>query len=385
MNKTEQDIIYLAGCAMNQIVPDRMFIEDMVLDKITTVAIHHTISSMISFALESAGVRVEVLAEQKNKAIRKVMLLDNERQRIFRKMDEAGIWYVPLKGVLLKEMYPIYGMRQMADNDILFDKRYGKEVKSIFQASGYMIENFNNGNHDVYQKDPIYNYEMHRTLFDSSFPVFSEYYTQLEKKYLWDNKDVSYARHMDVNDAYVYIVAHIYKHFTLSGTGIRSLMDIYMYNQHCKKQMDREYIREQCKMLGILEYEEKARMIAYKLFEQPLTEYSILTKEEQEYVEYYFTSGTYGTLNQRMQNEIHKLELEGSKHAEAAYIFRRLFPSVFWFRKHYRILDKCPFLIPFYGIIRLIVKPFSSWNIWTGEMKALTRVKKSSESSGDGE
>ena len=382
MNKTELDIIYLAGCAMNQIVPDRMFIEDMELDKITTVAIHHTISSMISFALESAGVRVEVLAEQKNKAIRKVMLLDNERQRIFRKMDEAGIWYVPLKGVLLKEMYPIYGMRQMADNDILFDKRYGKEVKSIFQASGYMIENFNNGNHDVYQKDPIYNYEMHRTLFDSSFPVFSEYYTQLEKKYLWDNKDVSYARHMDVNDAYVYIVAHIYKHFTLSGTGIRSLMDIYMYNQHCKKQMDREYIREQCKMLGILEYEEKARMIAYKLFEQPLTDYSILTKEEQEYVEYYFTSGTYGTLNQRMQNEIHKLELEGSKHAEAVYIFRRLFPSVSWFRKHYMILDKCPFLIPFYGIIRLIVKPFSSWNIWTGEMKALARVKKSS---GDGE
>lgn len=382
MNKTEQDIIYLAGCAMNQIVPDRMFIEDMVLDKITTVAIHHTISSMISFALESAGVRVEVLAEQKNKAIRKVMLLDNERQRIFRKMDEAGIWYVPLKGVLLKEMYPIYGMRQMADNDILFDKRYGKEVKSIFLASGYMTESFNNGNHDVYQKDPIYNYEMHRTLFDSSFPVFSEYYTQLEKKYLWDNKDVSYARHMDVNDAYVYIVAHIYKHFTLSGTGIRSLMDIYMYNQHCKKQMDREYIREQCKVLGIWEYEEKARMIAYKLFEQPLTDYSILTKEEQEYVEYYFTSGTYGTLNQRMQNEIHKLVLEGSKHAEAVYIFRRLFPSVSWFRKHYRILDKCPFLIPFYGIIRLIVKPFSSWNIWTGEMKALARVKKSS---GDGE
>lgn len=187
---------------------------------------------------------------------------------------------------------------------------------------------------------------------------------------------------MDVNDAYVYIVAHIYKHFTLSGTGIRSLMDIYMYNQHCKKQMDREYIREQCKVLGILEYEEKARMIAYKLFEQPLTDYSILTKEEQEYVEYYFTSGTYGTLNQRMQNEIHKLELEGSKHAEAAYIFRRLFPSVSWFRKHYRILDKCPFLIPFCGIIRLIVKPFSSWNIWTGEMKALARVKKSS---GDGE
>lgn len=40
----------------------------------------------------------------------------------------------------------------------------------------------------------------------------------------------------DLNDAYVYIVAHAYKHFIFSGTGIRTLIDLYVYNEHCKDQ-----------------------------------------------------------------------------------------------------------------------------------------------------
>ena len=58
----------------------------------------------------------------------------------------------------------------------------------------------------------------------------------------------------DLNDAYVYIVAHAYKHFIFSGTGIRKLIDLYVFNEHCKDQLDRKYIHEQCTLLGIQEY-----------------------------------------------------------------------------------------------------------------------------------
>lgn len=70
------------------------------------------------------------------------------------------------------------------------------------------------------------------------FLDFSEYYTQLEKKYA----DQGLNRHMDVNDAYVYIIAHDYKHFTFSGTGIRTLIDIYVYNESCS--LNPNYIHE---------------------------------------------------------------------------------------------------------------------------------------------
>lgn len=103
---------------------------------------------------------------------------------------------------------------------------------------------------------------------------------------------------MDVNDAYVYIIAHAYKHFIFSGIGIRTLIDIYVYNESCS--LDPNYIYEQYKILGIQDYEKEAREMAYKLFDVPTNDFSNLSKEELEYVEYYFTSGTYGTAKQRI-------------------------------------------------------------------------------------
>lgn len=108
MNKTEQDILYLVSCALHQTKPN---VEGMDFEKISKMAMSHTISSMVCMALESAGIKVDVLMDQKNKAIRKVMLLDSEREKIFSLFEKAGIWYLPLKGVILKEMYPVYGMR----------------------------------------------------------------------------------------------------------------------------------------------------------------------------------------------------------------------------------------------------------------------------------
>lgn len=136
-------------------------------------------------------------------------------------------------------------------------------------------------NHDFYLKVSIYNYEMHVSLFDKTVPGFLEYYTQLEKKYVLQGLK----RHMDVNDAY----AHAYKHFIFTGTGIRTLIDIYVYNEYYKDSMDTEYIFEQYKILGIQGYEKEARKMACKLFDLPNNDFSSLTKEEHEYIKYYFT------------------------------------------------------------------------------------------------
>lgn len=368
MNRTEQDILYLAGCAMHQIKPD---VRGMDFDKITKVAMQHTLSSMICMALESSGVKIDILIDQKNKAIRKNMMLDNERQRIFSKLDEAGIWHMPLKGVLLQDMYPSYGMRQMADNDILFNSQFRNEVRAIFLSLGYEIEEYGNGNHDVYLRKPIFNYEMHVSLFSKVFPDFFKYYIELEKNYICDG----YERCMNVNDAYVYIVAHAYKHFTLGGTGIRTLMDLYMYNEHCKNAMNKDYIYEQCKILDIQEFEEEARKIAYKIFDHPTRDFSFLNQEEDDYIKYYFTSGTYGTSKQRIQNEIHKIELNGSNHAKAKYLLRRIFPKISWFRQNIPCLNKYPVFIPFYALIRPFIKAFTSRKKWINEVNAVRESK----------
>lgn len=70
-----------------------------------------------------------------------------------------------------------------------------------------------------------------------------------------------------------------------------------------------------------------------------------------------------------MHNEIHKFKLEGSKHAKAKYVFRRLFPESSWFKNHFKFLEAYLILIPFYVVFRIITKVFTSWRKWTSEIK----------------
>lgn len=87
----------------------------------------HFVEALTGTVLKKAGVKLPAEWEQSiAKAIRKVILFDRERAEIFSYMDEQRIWHMPLKGVILKEFYPSIGMRQMSDNDILFDKDYAE-------------------------------------------------------------------------------------------------------------------------------------------------------------------------------------------------------------------------------------------------------------------
>lgn len=43
--------------------------------------------------------------DAKNKAVRKNMLLDAERHQLEKEFAEHGIWYMPLKGSILKDWY----------------------------------------------------------------------------------------------------------------------------------------------------------------------------------------------------------------------------------------------------------------------------------------
>ena len=113
-------MLYLTSCALNNVIPDKNKIESMNLENLFEMCQFHSLTCIVCMALESVGMELPEYWTQA-KAIRKVLLLDAERRKIFNFMDKNGIWYMPLKGVILKEYYPSIGMRQISDNDILCD------------------------------------------------------------------------------------------------------------------------------------------------------------------------------------------------------------------------------------------------------------------------
>lgn len=60
--------------------------------------------------------------------------------------------YLPLKGIIMKDYYPSVGMRQMSDNDILFDADAWERMEKHMISEGYKAEYVGKGNHDVYHK-----------------------------------------------------------------------------------------------------------------------------------------------------------------------------------------------------------------------------------------
>ena len=82
-------------------------------------------------------------------------------------LEAEGIWYLPLKGAYLQDLYPVFGMREFSDHDVLIDETRAADVKSIMEKLGYTAEHYAVSNHDVYVKPPFLKFEMHRALFKS--------------------------------------------------------------------------------------------------------------------------------------------------------------------------------------------------------------------------
>jgi hypothetical protein len=91
-------LMYLIRCVLNDNIPAKEKLDKMDLSGVFAVAKAHSLTAIAAYALESAGIYDKAFEEEKNKAIRKEIILDAERERVLAELEKAGIWYMPLKG-----------------------------------------------------------------------------------------------------------------------------------------------------------------------------------------------------------------------------------------------------------------------------------------------
>lgn len=167
MNPTD-GVIYLASCAVNGLTSDHDLIVSLDLDALYLASQKHMLTAIVGMALRDAGVENKNFKHAIAAAQRKAVVLNHERQMVCNSLSDAGIWHMPLKGSVLKDWYPQFGMRESADCDILFDSSRAADVKGIMEELGYSCESYGGGHHDVYHKKPLTNMQMHVELFAES-------------------------------------------------------------------------------------------------------------------------------------------------------------------------------------------------------------------------
>ncbi len=383
------------------------------------IAKKHNLVSLMAQAMEKMGFESDSdiwkrWLKEKNQLIYKSVLMDVEREAIQNFFEENNIWYMLLKGMVIRKYYPAPELREMADNDILFDNKYSKEVYDFMTARGYKSDDYNKGYHDEYLKPPAYNFEMHRQLVSSKErPKWYEYYKDV-KSILINDANGKNQFYFSDNDFYVYFIVHTYKHFLNSGMGLRTVLDVYLYVSNLQDKLDFDYIEEQLKKLDAYDFEQTFRSLAFKMFgenakegnvaagelqdsfdakEQDMLRESFDDKEqnkwwgsfdakeqdkwwnsfddkEQEMLSYILDAGTYGNLENSVAHKMGYTKGEKKKASDKAkYIFRRLFPSMDTIEEFFPFFYKHKWAIPFLYIYRIGKMPFTRRKKVAGELR----------------
>lgn len=291
---TAGDVIYLVSCAVNGTAADKARVDAMDLDQVFAFSYRHMLSALVSSALLRAGCRDRRAPENEARAARREAVFADALEKVKKSLREKDIWFMPLKGAVLKHYYPGFGLREYADCDILFDASHAAKVRALMEEQGYTTEHFGAGPHDVYHKAPFLNFEMHRSLFSPGFGNgIYEYFADLENRLCGEGPE----KHFTPGDFYLYILAHEYKHYSKGGTGLRSLVDTYMFLK--AEDPDRAYVEAAAAKLGLAEFEKKNRSLALHLFAG-----EELTAEDQEMLAYVLGSGVYGNISNRVKNSM---------------------------------------------------------------------------------
>lgn len=350
--KNTEGLLYLIRCVLRNEKPAEERLEAMDLNIIKKLARDHSLDGMLAVALEQAGLSDEWTGNARGNALRKVMILDQARAELNARLEEAGIWYMPLKGVLLKDYYPGPGLRQMTDNDILFDASRTGDVKEIMLSLGYKPDpdKFGLGHHDAYYRPPVVNMEMHRSLFNHSNPDgLVRYFEKVEERLL--TVEGRFERHFTPEDFYLYILGHAYKHYVNRGTGLRILTDVYCFLEKDRDKLDWPRVQAAAEQIGFAFFEATLRQLTFKLFGP---EPAPPTEKEKDMLLFMLSSGSYGNLENKVKGQT-----DGSFRSRMAYIKRRIFlplPVVKetfpYFAEHKILLP----LLPFFRIGRALVK-----------------------------
>ena len=364
-----QLLIYLLYCAVNDIVPDASKTESADPDGFYQLARFHSVAAPAAIALDKAGVRYEKFDMHLKKALRNLFLFEHERSEIFRRLEENGIRYCPLKGLILKDIYGEPGLREMADNDILFDPSKEQVVREIMLGLGYTEEvvEDSNGTHDSYLKPPSLNFEMHKKLFGRyDEACLREYYDKNTDRLLINDGGSLVMRFSD-EDFYVFLTAHEYKHYRYQGTGIRSLLDRYVFLLNKESVLDREYIDEQLRELNIAGFEKISRGLAFKLFSDENV--PRLDDDEKNLLLFCLRSGTFGTYGTLVENRMDRANNGGF--TKSGYIKKRLFPSPEYLAESVPFVRKSRLLYPVGYVWRMIRTLLSEKDRLSEEIKTI--------------
>lgn len=273
-----------------------------------------------------------------------VEFLHSERQiasleQFYQTLEENGIEYMPVKGAVMKYIYPSHELRTMGDADILIHTEQKEKISAIMEALGYTFHS--ESDHEWNWANSELKLELHKRLVSSDE---KNYYSYFGDGWEWAKTKEGCRWSMSQEDAFIFEFSHFTRHYCKGGIGVRHMVDLWVHLYNAPN-MDKQYVREQLEKMHLGSFYDNVMAVIQAWF------YDGLWTPEAEYIsEFVFGQGSVSHNEEVANNAIASRARGNAKHGKFRMIIRRLFPA----RKHldwnYPKLKKVP--LPFAWVAR---------------------------------
>ena len=303
------------------------------------LCVRNAVQGILYLAVQSGAVTLSAENEVKlQKSYMAILAREATQQEeieyIRNAFNEENIEFMFLKGTHLKSLYPVPEMRFMVDMDILVKEKSMDKGGELILSRGFTQE-MNNGKDIVLVKKPFLTIELHKMLFIEDY-FMHDYFISV-----WDRveklNDFEYK--MPINDLYVYTLAHLAEHYLEAGSCFRPLMDLYLMEK-TYSELDFDYINKQFQIIGIEKFALKIRQLYKCAFDNAEYNDDLMTMEN------YIVFGA----PVKNANEVSKIVR--THKSKSQRLVESAFPNLKHMKLRYPILEKVPFLLPIFWIVR---------------------------------
>lgn len=275
-------------------------------------------------------------------AVQRFVQLDYELKRICNTLEQAQIPFVPLKGAVVRKFYPEPWMRTSCDIDILVREEDLERATEVLVDELSYTTDHKKKYHDMWLFSPS---GVHLELHFSILETMDNIDRLLSRVWEFAAAEKQYCHKLSSDFLAFHLMAHMSYHFTGGGSGIRSVLDIFLLRRH--KAYDETVLRGHLRQCGLEKFYDSVLELIAVWFEgetpTPLTE---------KMGRFLLDGGVYGT---KKQNIIIKQQREGGK---VKYLLSRVFMPCSVLKYRYRVLEKYPILYPAMLVRRWVELPF---------------------------
>lgn len=327
------------------------FAEKPDMDALLKLASKHKIGALMYYALHNAGYDNEPVTQQLFFYCCRYMAVSEGQMamlgQLFAAFEQRQIDYLPLKGVLLKGIYPTPEMRRMGDADILFRREQYETIKDVLTEMGFTFDY--ETDHEVVWKHPSLLLEMHKRIVPRRDQDLYRYFGNGWAHAVADEQH-PYRYGFTPEMQFVSLFVHLVKHYRGGGIGLSHMIDLWVFRRH-HSEVNEAVIRAELDKVYLGEFYANVWETLLVWFEG---------KEATEKTDFItnviFENGVYGTRERAHLSYVAKAghSAKAHKNSYVAKWLRLVFPPKSALQTKYPVLRRCAVLLPVIWVVRWV-------------------------------